>query len=302
MSHTNNDDQISNVFTNVSHVSNDVSFSDQLSTTASSSEDEDKHEEERPINFSYGLTNARSLWQKRHCLYEYMKELDLAFTIVTESWFYECEALKTIESDAANGHAISLINKCRVKRSSSNPGGGVCIAFQRGRISLKEYKVKRKTFEILCARGKLVNNTRPLVIVAVYIPPKSTAKQSADCLECVSDAVLKIKTDVQESYIIVGGDLNGRDLAGALGDYNDVAILDAPPSRASAKLDVSACNFGASHVRTEIRDPLETEDGQSRSDHAFLSYHFTLIHRHSCLLYTSPSPRDRQKSRMPSSA
>ena len=26
------------------------------------------------------------------------------------------------------------------------------------------------------------------------------------------------------------------------------------------------------------------------------------IHFHSCLLYTSPSPRDRQKSRMPSSA
>ena len=25
-------------------------------------------------------------------------------------------------------------------------------------------------------------------------------------------------------------------------------------------------------------------------------------HRHTCLLYTSPSPRDRQKSRMPSSA
>ena len=27
-----------------------------------------------------------------------------------------------------------------------------------------------------------------------------------------------------------------------------------------------------------------------------------VLARHSCLLYTSPSPRDRQKSRMPSSA
>ena len=27
-----------------------------------------------------------------------------------------------------------------------------------------------------------------------------------------------------------------------------------------------------------------------------------IIENHSCLLYTSPSPRDRQKSRMPSSA
>ena len=29
---------------------------------------------------------------------------------------------------------------------------------------------------------------------------------------------------------------------------------------------------------------------------------FTLLGLYSCLLYTSPSPRDRQKSRMPSSA
>ena len=29
---------------------------------------------------------------------------------------------------------------------------------------------------------------------------------------------------------------------------------------------------------------------------------FTVPNTHSCLLYTSPSPRDRQKSRMPSSA
>ena len=29
---------------------------------------------------------------------------------------------------------------------------------------------------------------------------------------------------------------------------------------------------------------------------------YTAVHHQSCLLYTSPSPRDRQKSRMPSSA
>ena len=31
-------------------------------------------------------------------------------------------------------------------------------------------------------------------------------------------------------------------------------------------------------------------------------YLFTDLSRYACLLYTSPSPRDRQKSRMPSSA
>ena len=40
---------------------------------------------------------------------------------------------------------------------------------------------------------------------------------------------------------------------------------------------------------------------------AAYSYHMTVLHKenrffYTCLLYTSPSPRDRQKSRMPSSA
>ena len=41
-------------------------------------------------------------------------------------------------------------------------------------------------------------------------------------------------------------------------------------------------------------------------DHAIIvpmdGYHFYRAELNACLLYTSPSPRDRQKSRMPSSA
>ena len=40
------------------------------------------------------------------------------------------------------------------------------------------------------------------------------------------------------------------------------------------------------------------EDGTS----AYTIKKFGVVNRYDCLLYTSPSPRDRQKSRMPSSA
>ena len=46
--------------------------------------------------------------------------------------------------------------------------------------------------------------------------------------------------------------------------------------------------------------PVIDDDGVVLADsNAILVY---LAHKYGCLLYTSPSPRDRQKSRMPSSA
>ena len=49
-----------------------------------------------------------------------------------------------------------------------------------------------------------------------------------------------------------------------------------------------------------IRDALEGKVSLE-SYRAFLAQAYYHV-RHTCLLYTSPSPRDRQKSRMPSSA
>ena len=50
---------------------------------------------------------------------------------------------------------------------------------------------------------------------------------------------------------------------------------------------------------TELADKFDVTAETIRRDLAVLNRE-GLIHR--CLLYTSPSPRDRQKSRMPSSA
>ena len=50
--------------------------------------------------------------------------------------------------------------------------------------------------------------------------------------------------------------------------------------------------FNAEHLQ-EKWDPILSYDGAPKIDDA---------HRKICLLYTSPSPRDRTRSRMPSSA
>ena len=68
----------------------------------------------------------------------------------------------------------------------------------------------------------------------------------------------------------------------------------------SEKFDIDAVGVTSSRARA-------LEKGLPASQSLFDAYSFTVvsldyIKSESCLLYTSPSPRDRQKSRMPSSA
>ena len=57
-------------------------------------------------------------------------------------------------------------------------------------------------------------------------------------------------------------------------------------------------NFVAVYIRTQM----DTKEGRKGNPNIFCSRLTTHARTYVCLLYTSPSPRDRQKSRMPSSA
>ena len=59
--------------------------------------------------------------------------------------------------------------------------------------------------------------------------------------------------------------------------------------------------------QTDLRQVSSDNKGLRRTIRDFYQYpirtwFFNEVHTDPCLLYTSPSPRDRQKSRMPSSA
>ena len=100
---------------------------------------------------------------------QYFSELDLSFTIITETWFYNSEALDVVRRNLEKGHGISSINFYRKKKSRSNPGGGVTVAFRKAHVTFKEFTITRKNYEILGVRGKITNNTRPIFIIATYI-------------------------------------------------------------------------------------------------------------------------------------
>ena len=67
-------------------------------------------------------------------------------------------------------------------------------------------------------------------------------------------------------------------------------------------LTVGTGLFVASEFALVNLDRADLEARQSRGESRLSLTISALKHTSTCLLYTSPSPRDRQKSRMPSSA
>ena len=234
----------------------------------------------RYIDFSFGLTNARSLWQKVDSLSDYFLELDLSLAIVTETWLHRGEQLDRFASDCHDRLGLELVYRNRAKTGSSNPGGGVAIVHKPSRIKIVQYPITNKGHEILCVKGRLPNNTRPIFIFAVYVPPKIKSDKCKELMECISEAVLKIKTLSRNPYIVIGGDFNRRGLDDAIGDYADLRILQTDATRLSPTLDVCVTNFGDELVALHNHPPLETSDGLSCSDHNFFTFRHRLQHWH----------------------
>ena len=75
-------------------------------------------------------------------------------------------------------------------------------------------------------------------------------------------------------------------LTSRLGSFEDLRVLDL--FAGSGALGLEALSRGSGHCTFVEQDALALDALQTNISN--------------CLLYTSPSPRDRQKSRMPSSA
>ena len=93
---------------------------------------------------------------------------------------------------------------------------------------------------------------------------------------------------------------HGRALSKALGLEGDLA-------KQANKLGRTLYNgfLAKDMAMLEINPLIVTEDQRLHCLDAKISFDENALYRHpdvDCLLYTSPSPRDRQKSRMPSSA
>ena len=85
--------------------------------------------------------------------------------------------------------------------------------------------------------------------------------------------------ELKDPYIVVGGDLNGRNFDEAIGDYLDINLLNSGPTRGRVCLDKMAMNFNEEGINVKVKPPLESEDG-TQSDHSVVVATASLRHIH----------------------
>ena len=134
-------------------------------------------------------------------------------------------------------------SKSRKSNRGRNAGGGIAIVYNKMRIRLNEFSLRKGNIEIVCATGKVPNNPRTLAIIAAYIPPKNTAKQDKQTLEYISDLIIKLKDDLNDPIIVLAGDFNRRKIELAYQDHVDLKLHDSPPTRGAARLDLVVSNI-----------------------------------------------------------
>ena len=141
--------------------------------------------------------------------------------VVTETWLKKNSETEDILRELSGGAHLELIRKDRAGRR----GGGVAVIFDNRKARLTKYHIPGATQEIVCAVGKLTGTTKKTVVIAVYLPPNQTKKVTQDIIGVLADGVLKIKTELEDPYIIIAGDLNNRDLSSAFSEYVDIKLL-----------------------------------------------------------------------------
>ena len=90
--------------------------------------------------------------------------------------------------------------------------------------------------------------------------------------------------------------------------FNSISISGYHIQEAGATADIELAYTlanGLEYVRNGIKSGMNIDDFAPRLSFFWgigMNYFMEIAKLRACLLYTSPSPRDRQKSRMPSSA
>ena len=139
------------------------------------------------------------------------------------------------------------------------------IAYDAGKIKLNENKFAREGYEIVSATGRMLGESRTIVVYGVYLPPNLIKSKANRAAEIISDNITEIETKFESPIICLSGDFNQFGLNNIIADHPDIKLLNSPPTRKEAKLDLIATNIEQFNKECFTSTPLEGYE--SVSDH-----------------------------------
>ena len=213
------------------------------------------------------LTTARSLIPKIDSLIEAFHSLDLNVAGVTETWFKGGKALHDDLRDLEGRTSIRVLHRSRDGRSNKT-GGGVALAFRTANSYFKTRNLKQisREFEVLGAVGKVGKVERIIVIFVVYIPLNMQAPALEKLKEEISAEIVSVKKSHKDPIIIVGGDMNKRDLGSGIREVKDFDLVRTGPTRGNSTIDLMFLNVPGAVTEAITTSPLHNIGGVP-SDH-----------------------------------
>ena len=177
------------------------------------------------LRLCVSITNARSLAPKINSLIDNFSELDLHFSKITESWLREGQPLRDAVHDLNAGCNLDMLTHNRpTKNGRRTAGGGITFVYNRNRMSMRELKVRKGKSEMLVAVGKILNVSRKLMVIGIYLSPKMKAEKRKEAMGCLRDAIATAKNDFRDPYIVIAGDTNKMSISGGIENYPDVSM------------------------------------------------------------------------------
>lgn len=153
-----------------------------------------------------------------------------------------------------------------IAKNRDSRGGGVAIVFDQNKITLKPAFAFPKSMEVVCGVGRVIQTNRRIVVCSMYIPPKTDATTLLCFKSAMEERLERMKADLGEFDLYLGGDLNKRDVSDCFRNFPRIQKLDQGPTRGAATLDVCYSNMQEKITSATTCAPLEDEMGR-KSDH-----------------------------------
>ena len=118
----------------------------------------------------------------------------------------------------------------------------------------------------MSANGKVGKIDRKFMVFVIYIPPTMKSAQFEMMKESLTAEITAAKAAIKDPVIVIAGDLNHRDISGAVNLAENLTLLPSGPTRGNNTIDMVYTNVPEHVHECKTLPPQEASNG-TRSDH-----------------------------------